>query len=63
MEATLSPDSVERKRAIAMAWYLDPQSMHLSTLKKADIDAAVKAFGGLNIFLPNSRERTDPATI
>jgi len=63
MEATLSPDSVERKRAIAMAWYLDPQSMHLSTLKKADIDAAVKAFGGLNIFLPKSRERTDPATI
>ena len=62
MEAALAPDSVERQRAIAMAWYLDPQSMHLSTLKKADIDAAVKAFGALNIFLPKT-ERADPATI
>jgi hypothetical protein len=63
MEAALAPDSVERQRAIAMAWYLDPQSMHLSTLKKADIDAAVKAFGALNIFLPKRTERTNPATI
>ena len=63
MEATLAPDSVERQRAIAMAWYLDPQSMHLSTLKKADIEAAVKAFGALNIFLPKRTERTNPAVI
>jgi hypothetical protein len=46
-----------------MAWYLDPKSMHLSTLKQADIDAAVKACGALNIFLPKRRERPDPATI
>jgi tetratricopeptide (TPR) repeat protein len=63
MEAALAPDSVERRRAIAMAWYLDPQSVHLSTLKKADIDAAVKEFGALNIFLPKRGERTDPAAI
>ena len=63
MEASLASDPVERQRAIAMAWYLDPQSMHLSTLKKVDIDAAVKAFGALNIFLPKRRERADPATI
>jgi len=63
MEAALAPDSVERRRAISMAWYLDPQSMHLSTLKKADIDAAVKEFGALNIFLPKRGERADPAAI
>jgi hypothetical protein len=63
MEAALAPDSVERRRAIAMAWYLDPQSMHLSTLKKADIDAAVKEFGALNIFMPKRGERADPAAI
>ena len=63
MEAALTPDSAERQRAIAMAWYLDPKSMHLSTLKQADIDAAVKACGALNIFLPKRRERPDPATI
>lgn len=63
MEASLATDSVERQRAIAMAWYLDPQSVHLSTLKKVDIDAAVKAFGALNMFLPKRREGADPATI
>jgi len=63
MEAALAPDSVERRRAIAMAWYLDPQSMHLSTLKKADIDAAVKECGALNMFLPKRGERADPAAI
>jgi hypothetical protein len=34
MEAALAPDSVERRRAIVMAWYLEPQFMHLCALKK-----------------------------
>jgi len=51
MEAKLSTNPVERKRAMAMAFYLDPKSERLATLKRSEIDAAVKEFGASNLFL------------
>jgi hypothetical protein len=51
LEASLTPISAERKRAIAMTYYLDPNSQHLSSFKKSEIDDAVSAFGPANIFL------------
>lgn len=50
MEATLAADAQDRRRAIAMAHYLDPKSTRLSSFDKAEIEAAVKAFGGANSF-------------
>jgi hypothetical protein len=55
LEATLTPDSLDRKRAIAMAFYLDPKSTRLSSLKKSEIDDAVRAFASANIFLRAER--------
>jgi tetratricopeptide (TPR) repeat protein len=49
--AALTPDPVERQKAIAMAHYLDPKSVHLSSFKKSEIDEAVRMFGSVNIFL------------
>jgi len=54
LEAVLTSDAQDRKRAIAMGQYLDPQSAHLSTLPKAEIDEAVRQFGPMNAFLPRS---------
>jgi hypothetical protein len=51
LEATLTSNPEERQKAIAMTFYLDPNSPHLSSFKKSDIDDAVKLFGPANIFL------------
>jgi hypothetical protein len=50
MEAKLSDDSPARRRAIAMAHYLDPLSERLSTVPKPTIEAAVKDLGRTNPF-------------
>jgi tetratricopeptide (TPR) repeat protein len=51
LEASLVKNPAERKRAVAMAFYLDPKSERLSAFDKAEIDAAVKTFGKSNPFL------------
>jgi hypothetical protein len=50
MEAKLSNDSPARRRAIAMAHYLDPLSDRLATLPKSVIEAAVSEFARTNPF-------------
>lgn len=45
MEATLTRDPKDRRRALAMAYYLDPRSLHLESFKKAEIEQAVQEFG------------------
>jgi ABC-type amino acid transport substrate-binding protein len=56
LEAVLAPDSVDRKRALAMAHYLDPKSAHLLSFKKSEIDEAVKMFAPTNIFMLTKRD-------
>ncbi|WP_411881762.1 tetratricopeptide repeat protein [Polaromonas sp. YR568] len=51
LEARLTKNPAGRKRAVAMAFYLDPKSESLSAFKQAEIDAATKAFGQSNPFL------------
>jgi len=51
LEATLTLDSSDRQRAIAMTYYLDPNSAHLASFSKSEIEAAVRQFGSANIFL------------
>ncbi|TAK63888.1 tetratricopeptide repeat protein [Methylobacter sp.] len=51
MEAKLSNNKAERKRAIAMAFYLDPQSERLGGIPQKEREAAVKEFGRQNPFL------------
>jgi hypothetical protein len=51
LEAKLSANPVDRRRAMAMAFYLDPKSERLAKLNKSEIDAAVKEFGSSNLFL------------
>lgn len=51
LEARLVKNPAERKRAVAMTFYLDPKSERLSAFDKAEIDAAVKTFGKSNPFL------------
>jgi hypothetical protein len=51
LEARLSKNPAERKRAMAMVFYLDPTSESLSAFDKAEVDAAVKTFGKSNPFL------------
>ncbi len=51
MEAKLSTNTNERRRAIAMAYYLDKKSERLTAFPKSEIDAAVSEFGGSNPFL------------
>lgn len=51
LEARLTRNPAERKRAVAMAFYLDPQSERLSGFEKAEIEAAVKTLGKSNPFL------------
>ena len=50
MEAKLSPDGRQRKRAIAMAYFLDRNSERLKTVPASQVKAAVKEFGALNPF-------------
>jgi len=51
MEAKLSTNASERRRAIAMAYYLDKNSERLAAVRKDDIDAAIKEYEGRNPFL------------
>ena len=51
MQAELDHDKAGRRRAIAMAAYLDPGSERLAKLPKAEVARAVRAFTGLNPFL------------
>jgi tetratricopeptide (TPR) repeat protein len=51
LEATLTSDPSDRQRAIAMTHYLDPQSAHLASFSKLEIEEAVRRFGSVNIFL------------
>lgn len=51
MEAKLSNNKAERKRAVAMAFYLDPQSERLGRIPQKEREAAVKEFGRQNPFI------------
>lgn len=51
LEAALTADPVQRAKAIAMAYYLDPKSAHLAEFKRSEIDDAVKSYSKFNIFL------------
>lgn len=51
LEAKLTSNPMDRKRALAMAYYLDPKSERLAGFKQSEIDEAVKAFGKSNPFL------------
>lgn len=51
LEARLTRNPAERRRALAMLFYLDPKSEGLSAFGRPEIDAAVKAFGKSNPFL------------
>ncbi|MEO5661543.1 MAG: hypothetical protein ABIQ90_17370 [Polaromonas sp.] len=51
LEARLTKNPAERKRALAMLFYLDPKSEGLSAVAQPEIDAAVKALGKSNPFL------------
>ncbi|MDB6159199.1 MAG: hypothetical protein JWO04_2905 [Gammaproteobacteria bacterium] len=51
LEATLTHDPGDRKRAIAMTYYLDRKSQHLSAFKKPEIDEAVRMYERSNVFL------------
>jgi hypothetical protein len=62
LEATLTTDPLDRQRALAMTFYLDPHSAHLAAFKRAEVDAAVRMFSGRNIFRPASLLRTPGVT-
>lgn len=51
MEAVLSYNQEERKRAIAMAFYLDPKSEMLNKINKKERHGAIKEYKGRNPFL------------
>lgn len=51
IEARLTTNAADRKRAIAMTHYLDPKSERLSAFKKPEIDEAVRAYARANPFL------------
>jgi hypothetical protein len=57
LEAVLTSNPVDRQRAIAMTYYLDPKSAHLASFKKSEIDEAVKTFGSFNPFVPRQAGR------
>ncbi len=59
MEAKLSADSVERRRAIGMANYLDPKSERLKSVRKTERDAAIKDFVDRNPFLHLATRKED----
>ncbi|MGZ8906734.1 MAG: hypothetical protein ACXW1U_13560 [Methylobacter sp.] len=63
MEAKLSNNKAERKRAIAMAFYLDPQSERLGKVPQKERKAAVKEFGGKNPFLRKKSEKKEAAPL
>lgn len=51
IEAALTTNAADRKRAIAMLQYLDPKSERLSAFRKPEIDEAVRAYSTSNPFL------------
>jgi hypothetical protein len=51
MDAKLSADGADRRRAIAMAYYLDGNSERLKGFQKRDVENTVKEFGHRNPFL------------
>ncbi len=55
MEAILTDNKADRKRAIGMASYLDPQSEMLGQISKKDREIAVKEFKGKNPFLKSNK--------
>ncbi|HEY8095602.1 MAG TPA: hypothetical protein VIE65_05845, partial [Methylobacter sp.] len=63
MEAKLSNNKTERKRAIAMAFYLDPQSERLGSIPQKERDVAVKEFAGKNPFLRKKAGGKDSAPL
>jgi hypothetical protein len=63
IEARLAPDPQQRQWAIAMTYYLDPQSQRLSVFSAAEIEAAVKASQGRNPFLPRAVKSKGGAAI
>ncbi|MFL6579740.1 MAG: hypothetical protein ACJ8G2_03275, partial [Burkholderiales bacterium] len=62
MEAKLSMNKVERRRAIAMAAYLDRRSERLRSLTKEEVDAIVKEFANQNPFLRPQQDDTKKST-
>lgn len=63
LEARLTKDPAQRQRAIAMTYYLDPQSQRLSTFSAAEIAAATKAFQGRNPFLKRATKSQGSAAV
>lgn len=51
LEAKLSPNAEERRRAMAMAYYLDKNSERLASLPAKEVSAAVKEYAGRNPFI------------
>jgi predicted component of type VI protein secretion system len=60
LEAKLAPKGADR--AIAMAFYLDPNSERLAKVPKSEIDAAVKDIAGRNPFLKTQRAPKESST-
>ena len=56
IEAALTTDPQNRRRAMAMLHYLDPKSARLSAFKQSEINDAVKAYGRINLFLRKTPE-------
>lgn len=57
VEAKLTTNPQERRRAIAMAYYLDKGSERLSRLPRNEVKVAVKEYASRNPFLRPSSER------
>jgi len=57
VEAKLATNPQERRRAIAMTYYLDKGSERLSRLPQSEVKAAVKEYASRNPFLRTNSER------
>ena len=60
MEARLTTNANDRRRAMAMAYYLDRNSERLASLPQAAIKAAVKEFANRNPFLRTTDSVREP---
>src|SRR5207302_7123177 len=60
MEARLTTNANDRRRAMAMAYYLDRNSDRLASLPQAAIKAAVKEFANRNPFLRTTDSVREP---
>jgi tetratricopeptide (TPR) repeat protein len=63
LEATLTHDPQDRKRAIAMTYYLDRKSQHLAAFKKSEIDEAVRMYEHSNVFVKKKVIKTNDRAI